>query len=193
MKIGCCITFRSNDNDIAFREEVTKEYTIQTAQHRERIDGECVLSFGRQVHCQRDDPRDEEDQQAESDRFTLVVVFGQVSSHVGKTKACNTQQSGKQYYHIKDGDDAICAIQNYLAIQCYLIGLGSFNGYPQNAQKQHYDSGCDNSDPLTTVLDPEIIRFGQFGGHFEDTDNLEGANSKTGQAGHIEDYIHRIA
>jgi hypothetical protein len=43
------------------------------------------------------------------------------------------------------------------------------------------------------MLDPEIIRFGQFGGHFEDTDNLEGANSETGQAGHIEDYKHRNA
>ena len=84
------------DNDKGLWDEVAEHDAIQTAQLNHSVDHQYVLAMGYHAGCDVNGPAQTKQQHAERDGSGLVVVLGQVCSHVGETEAEATENKHEE-------------------------------------------------------------------------------------------------
>ena len=179
------------DNDEGLRYEVAEHDAVQTAQLRHNLDQLYVLAMGRQVCCDVRGPAQIIQHHTKSNGFGLVVVLGQVCSHVGETE---TEATEDPHESITDGSPGLITYKTE-QYDLMLEGVCEFHwhrrasGHIDTTEQELEERDGSHHQPLTIVFYQQCMCFGEVGGHLEDADDLEGADKNAGQAHGVEEVI----
>ena len=86
------VPVRLKDDDVTFWEEIPQEKAVDAGEHGQGVQGVDVFALVKRGRGGKDDPGEDQQEQAEGYGFGLVVILREVFPHVGESEAQHAQQ-----------------------------------------------------------------------------------------------------
>ena len=92
LEVLLCVFVGLKNDDVTFWEEVKQQKGVETGEYCQSIKSLVVLTTVKYMYSGKDDPGEDQQEQAEGYCFGLIVIFWEIFSHVGENEAKRAQR-----------------------------------------------------------------------------------------------------
>ncbi len=91
LKVLLCVFIRLKNDDVTFWQEIKQQKGVETGEHCQSIKSLDVLATVKHIYSSKDDPGEDQQEQAEGYGLSLIVIFWEIFPHVGENEAEEAQ------------------------------------------------------------------------------------------------------